>query len=429
MNVEAPARTNWFDLLVLILLVFLIIDLALFGPGIVLPVLGVTARRLVFVGIFGLFILRHILSARAMTVAQLLLLATVACITVIWTVAIPSAYGFAVSDSLADVLPWTSLLLLVFWPWDAWPSVSKWIAFSQFIVRISLLLAAIHIAVWALLVSGVISNSMLSLVTYGLTGGDPSDDSFIKVAAMAEENRHRVYWSSSIFMLCGLYFLVANGRTGSRIWWVIRVGLLAFALWITQIRGFLGAAAIFVALAPVLRFMDQPLLSGRNPVGVLLIWVVFVLSVSAAINPSLLQSIGLSRDVSDVARVEQAEALLAAFSAHPFFGTGFGSYSTALVRSSEVMYSYELVFYALLMKLGLVGLGAISATLLLSLNVVRLDEFARLNPVRHSYWVAFTAGFWFAGATNPLAVNFVGMAVLLLLLIDARYFSERLPAC
>jgi hypothetical protein len=426
MNIELRTRTNWLDALALILLVFLVIDLALFGPGIVLPVVGVSARRLIFVGIFGLFILRHVLTANALTMAQLILLSTIMFIAILWAAAVPAAYGFAPGDSLADVLPWTSLLLLVFWPWDAWPVVSRWMAFAKFIVRLSLALAVIHIVVWALLVSGFLTDGMLSLLTYRLTGGEPVDNSFIR-AGMFAENQFRVYWSSSVFMLCGLYFHVVNASKKWSFGWVIAFGILAFGLWTTQIRAFLGAAVIFVVLSSFLRYVKQARLWVSTPAGVLFMWAFFVLCVSAAIRPELLESIGLSRDASDVVRVDQADALLAGFTAHPILGMGFGAYASSLVRSDDSPFSYELVFYALLMKVGLLGVLALGATLFISLNIVRFDRFALLHPLRHSYWVAFTTGIWFAGGTNPFVVNFVGMSVLMLLFVDARYFSEPTP--
>lgn len=429
MSATTSTKGNWLDTFALAMLVVLLLDLALFGPGLVLPVVGISIRRPLFIGIFGLFFLRHLLSAQAMTLGQFLLLVTISCVAILWATTIPGAYGFPIAYSLSDVLPWTALILLAFWPWDAWPEAARWDGFGKVIVRLSLFLALVHIIVWSLIVSGVITTGMLSLATYGLAGGDPTDDSFIKVAAVGEESQQRVYWSSSIFMLCGLYFHVVNARSKRRLAWLLSFGVLAFALWITQIRAFLGAALIFLALGPMLRHLRHPLLSGRTAAGVLLIWVVCILSVSVAINPQVLEMVGLARDVSDVTRVDQAQALLNAFTSHPFFGMGFGSYSTALIRSSETPYSYELVFYALLMKVGLFGIVALAALLYFSLRIARIGRFASQSPARHSHWVAFTAGFWFAGATNPLVVNFVGMGVLLLLLLDARYFSEPPVAC
>jgi hypothetical protein len=159
---------------------------------------------------------------------------------------------------------------------------------------------------------------LLSLLTYGITGGDPTDDSFIKVAGVAGEGSaysYRVYWSSSIFMLGGLYFHVVNAISRRGFWWWVILAALAFALWVTQIRAFLGAAFIFLVLPPVLRRVERPMLSGNTPAGVLFIWAMSILSVSVAMNPELLQIAGLSRDVSDVVRVDQAEALLSQFAA------------------------------------------------------------------------------------------------------------------
>jgi hypothetical protein len=201
---------------------------------------------------------------------------------------------------------------------------------------------------------------------------------------------------------------------------LIALGLACFALATTYIRAFLGAMAIFVLLAWVLRRFY----SARRvqfPIATILgIWVVAIVSVSVAINPAFLSTIGLARDQSDVDRVEQAAALLSQFETHPLVGTGFGSYVYQVIRAADAPYSYELVFYALIMKLGAIGISVLILILGLALRIARARSLAEVRVNEFALWTAFTTGLWFAGATNPMVTNFVGMTIVVLMFVDMR---------
>jgi len=117
--------------------------------------------------------------------------------------------------------------------------------------------------------------------------------------------------------------------------------------------------------------------------------------------------------------------LLGQFAVHPVFGTGFGSYVTQHVRVGEIPFAYELVFHALLMKLGFVGMILLLMILGLALDIAGIAAQARANPRLFATWAAFTTGFWFAGATNPIVTNFIGMAIIVLVLVDMRHWGVQ----
>jgi hypothetical protein len=98
------------------------------------------------------------------------------------------------------------------------------------------------------------------------------------------------------------------------------------------------------------------------------------------------------------------------------------------IRSTVGNFSYELVFHALLMKVGIVGIVLLVVILGVALDVAGVAARARANPRMFAIWAAFTTGFWFAGATNPMVTNFVGMAIIVLLLVDMRHWTEPATA-
>jgi hypothetical protein len=277
--------------------------------------------------------------------------------------------------------------------------------------------------VWALLLQEVLTSEMLMVATQLLGVSDTDSDTFIKIAAVEGIGQFRVYWSSSVFLLGGLYLLLANPPRRLHPAWVLSLLLIVFALWTTQVRAFLGAVLIFLVGGWFVR--RSVLMFGVQNSRAILItaWLAGIGVVSLAMSPTMLSGLGLARDVSDAARVDQALALFERFTARPWLGSGFGSYATSLVRA-DATYSYELVFYALLMKVGAAGIAVLLGVLFCALVVARLQDLAARDLKRFGKWAAFTTGLWFAGATNPVMLNFVGMGLLVVLFVDARYAAQ-----
>lgn len=400
----------------------MLIDLAFFGPGLILPLLDMSLRRVLFVMILVTLGFRRLLSARPFASDEVAFVTLLLAFGIIWGVLLPLSYGYLLSQSFADISPWLGLITLALWPWDAWPSEAQWDRFCKFVIAISILLAAVHVGIWALLVSQVVSPDAFTLTANLVsTGGD--GESFLRLVPL-ENGQFRVFWSSSVFLLGGVYFLSASRKARNGKVWFAELAFICFALGTTYIRAFLGALLIFVIIAVVYsRFYKNG--PQRWPIGTILaFWLASIISVSIAINPVFLDSIGLARDASDVERVQQSTALLAQFAAHPLMGSGFGSYVTKLVRGVDAPFSYELFFYALLMKLGILGVCALVLILGLGLRVALAHKLAVRRPKKFSIWLAFTTGLWFAGATNPMVTNFVGMTIVMLLLVDMRVRSS-----
>jgi hypothetical protein len=403
--------------------IMILVDIAFFGPGIVVPGLGVSLRRIMFVVILGALGFRRLIATRPFTNDEVAFLALILAFAVFWGMAIPLSYGYPLAYSFADVSPWLGLVIVALWPWDAWPVEGQWRKFCRFIVGAMIVLALAHIAIWALLVSDIVPKEAFEL-TANLASAN-GDDSFLRIVPL-NDGQFRVFWSSSIFLLGGIYFLFVSRKTATKLWWWVALTLACLALATTYIRAFLGAIAIFFFLAALFGYVyrQRPI---RLPIAtVLIMWVSSILFVSVAINPAILSAIGLARDESDLDRIEQSAALLAQFTSHPIFGTGFGSYVYQVVRATETPFSYELVFYALLMKLGVAGILMLLAILVLGLRITLASQLAARRPINFATWLAFTTGLWFAGATNPMATNFVGMTIIVLLFIDMRIRASSL---
>ena len=98
-----------------------------------------------------------------------------------------------------------------------------------------------------------------------------------------------------------------------------------------------------------------------------------------------------------------------------------------VIRGAEAPFSYELVFYALIMKLGVIGIMVLVLILGMALKLARARKLAAVRTKNFALWAAFTTGLWFAGATNPMVTNFVGMTIVVLLFVDMRIRSSEQP--
>jgi hypothetical protein len=416
--------TPLLDRIFLVCGLIMLVDLAFFGAGLLLPVIGFSLRRLLFMVIVLVATLRRLISRRPFTRAEVALVLLIMVLVALWTVVLPASYGYSIGVAFNDVSPWLGLVLLAIWPWDAWPAEVQWHRFHRFIVKLAVILAIAHIVFLLLLVTDVTSPVLLMAATSLLPTSLGEDAVFLNISALPS-GLFRIYWSSSIFLMGGLYFLIAYRPARLTRSWVLALILIGMALFITYIRSFLAAAILFLVLPWLLRFVSSSGAAVSPRLKVLAMWTIGVALVCVAIDPSVLGALQLSREASDVERVDQANALLGQFATHPILGTGFGSYVSQHVRVSELPSAYELVFHALLMKVGILGMLLLVAILGVALDIAGISAHARANPRMFATWAAFTTGFWFAGATNPVVTNFIGIAIILLVLVDVRYWGSQ----
>jgi hypothetical protein len=101
-------------------------------------------------------------------------------------------------------------------------------------------------------------------------------------------------------------------------------------------------------------------------------------------------------------------------------GKGFGSYVKEFPSSPETPYSYEAVPFALMMKLGIVGVFSFLA--LLSVIIYRS---LKIRTSEHLSVIVGGIIFLFVGGmTNPYILNFIGMGIFsffLLVLMNLEF--------
>lgn len=395
----------------------LLIDLALMGQGLAIPGTGQPLRRVLFVVLLGSALTLKLHVQRVLGPGDLIVPLGLAVLAAVWAAVIPASFGFPLGFSLRDFLPWTALLLLALWPQRAgtWPV--DWQRVRRFVRRIGLVLAALHLVIWALLVADIVPVVAVWAAMASIVGAETDGDTFFMIGPVPEGGM-RVYWSSSIFLLIVLYVLLTERNY--RLKWAA-VALVGAALWITHLRALLAAVAIWATVSIGLRLFVRRPPEGAATLLAVSAWALAIISVAIAIRPEVLEYLGLARDVSDAWRVDQSAALLGQFGTSPWVGLGFGSFAPTLQSSEAAPFSYELTFHALLMKLGVLGMAVLLLVVYFAVELAGAAGAARNAPRAYWNWLGFTTGLWFCGATNPVVTNFVGMAVLLLALLDLRY--------
>lgn len=108
-------------------------------------------------------------------------------------------------------------------------------------------------------------------------------------------------------------------------------------------------------------------------------------------------------------RKEQSNELLQEFSNQPIFGKGFGStLDSGYIRSAEEPYSFELSYFELLYKLGIVGFSLfIIGIVIFGLTLFQIKE----KNTRVIFFAAFIS-LLFISVTNPYIVSSLGILYL-----------------
>lgn len=121
--------------------------------------------------------------------------------------------------------------------------------------------------------------------------------------------------------------------------------------------------------------------------------------------------------ISNNIKIKQIQLLLRKWLSRPVLGYGYGSFLEDFVRSEEAPFSYEMVFFALLMKTGIVGILC-WIFLVLSLFYVKY-KYGRKSQSDFSAWLFLSIAFWLLIQTNPLLLNSIGIAFLLFISMSA----------
>ena len=287
---------------------------------------------------------------------------------------------------------------------------------QRLVVIASLVLAVFQVSLWLV---GTLLGDLQWVVSYLLDAVFVGAGDHLKVG-LTPDGFFRVFWISTLWCLLA-YFWVPVAFPGSRLKWLFR-GVLLLSLFAAYSRGlWVGlAAGILFAFGATLGWRTPARRLGRSALldGAAALAIVGVVAASGELERGVkrVTSTTSRTDVSINARLEQAPHLLRLWYEHPFVGNGYGAYAAGHVRSQEAPYSYEHMPYALLAKLGLLGV-------LLSGGIVAgwayLAWHARRRAPRQvpAFLGACTA-LLVAEMTNPLVLNFVSMSIFACLLVQ-----------
>lgn len=112
-------------------------------------------------------------------------------------------------------------------------------------------------------------------------------------------------------------------------------------------------------------------------------------------------------------KLEQMKKLTEKWLKSPLFGWGYGSYVEGYLRSETSPFSYEMQLFALLMKIGIVGIGI--WFLFFCAQAVLQIKYGKHRRNRFAAWVFLAVAMAVCVQTNPLLICFTGMSVILLI--------------
>ena len=121
--------------------------------------------------------------------------------------------------------------------------------------------------------------------------------------------------------------------------------------------------------------------------------------------------------ISNNIKIKQSQLLLRKWLKRPLLGHGYGSYLENFVRSEEAPFSYEMVFFSLLMKTGIVGV--LFWIFLIFALIYTKYRYGKNDISDFSSWLFLVVSFGVLVQTNPLLFNSVGIAFLLFVSMDA----------
>lgn len=117
---------------------------------------------------------------------------------------------------------------------------------------------------------------------------------------------------------------------------------------------------------------------------------------------------------SNQIKLEQIKRLTEKWLSAPVFGWGYGSFVDGYLRSDVAPFSYEMQAFALLMKIGIVGLG-IWILFFICQIVLMVKKHKAQNFYKMAAWVFLITAMAICVQTNPLLISFTGMSVVLLI--------------
>lgn len=129
--------------------------------------------------------------------------------------------------------------------------------------------------------------------------------------------------------------------------------------------------------------------------------------------------------ISNNIKIEQTKKLLQKWTRRPLFGYGYGSYVKGYLRSYEAPYSYEMQLPALLMKIGIVGVGLLFLVIVAMLWALLRSVKRGGGTVPVFAWLFLLFAFGFTVQTNPLLLTYNGISIVLYLMLITTDLEQQ----
>jgi hypothetical protein len=335
-----------------------------------------------------------------------------------WSSFVPMVKGGDMAYAASEVRGYLALILAVLFLVVAHGRLVVFRRLQKTVVVAAACLAVIQVSIWFVgtfvpLLQSPIRVFLLYYFGEGMYVGRMPDGFF------------RVFWISSLWYLVAIFWAKDAIRNRYLLWFV--QGLLLAGVFVTYSRGIwvgLVAAGLVVHGVRLARRGSIRLVARQAVLaGAILVGVAGGLAAVGELERGVSRftsSAETKADVSVHERVRQTEHLYAILEDNPFLGAGYGAYSTAYFRDANVPFSYENVPYALLAKLGVVGvavfLGFFALLGLTALKGALRD--ARGEPER---FCGSLVAFFVSAMTNPMLINFVGVSIFGCLIVHWAY--------
>jgi hypothetical protein len=336
----------------------------------------------------------------------------------IWVALVPVLVGtdmhWALREPHAFVVLIPVVLVLALLTREELARTVPWL--QRIVVVTALVLAVFQVGLW---VVGTLLGELKWVVPLALDVIFPGAQDHLKVGP-APDGFFRVFWISTLWCVLAFYWVpVAFPR--SRVKWLLRSVLLldlfvaySRGIWLGLLVGQVVAVAARMTRRDAGRVLVRSTVAAGLAVAALAGTLVATGELERGVERFTSTTSGTDRSIG--ARSEQAPYLLQLWYEHPVLGSGYGAYSHKHVRSQEAPYSYEHMPFALLAKLGL--LGVLGSGLFLAAWAFTAWQARSRAPAQAASFLGSCAALLVAEMTNPLVLNFVSMSIFGCLLLQ-----------
>ncbi len=129
--------------------------------------------------------------------------------------------------------------------------------------------------------------------------------------------------------------------------------------------------------------------------------------------------------ISNNIKIEQTKKLLQKWTNRPLFGYGYGAYVKGYLRSYESPQSYEMQLPALLMKIGIVGVGLLCLVIAAMFCALHRSVKRGGDTVPVFAWLFLLLALGMTVQTNPLLLSYNGISIVVYLMMIATDLEQQ----